>query len=137
MTLGSDIESALPKLREEAESMMRTQVTIRRAGPEVRNPATGKLEQSWLDIYVGKCRLKFTAGQPREGDQAGQRFSDQSPTLSLPMAGTGSIRVDDVATIDHNPFDPEGESLRLRVTGLHVQTHSTARRLPVEVLNFS
>lgn len=131
------VERMLARARKDAASIARSTVTVKREGAKVRNPETGTLEPSWQIIYAGKGRLRFTAGQPREGDQAGQRFSDQSPTLALPIAGTSGIRVDDVVEFEDNPYDPGGAALRLRVVGVHVQTHSTTRRLPVEVLNFS
>lgn len=131
------VSGILARGRALAARLSDSEVTVRRAGEPARNPITGKIETTWTQIYQGPGRLRFSNGQPREGDQLGQRFSDQSPTLSLPIEGTGHIRVDDVAEISENPFDPGGESLKLRITGLHVQTHSTARRLPVEVLNFS
>lgn len=131
------VERMLIRARKDAASIARSSVTVKRAGAPIKNRETGKLEPSWEVIYAGRGRLRFTAGEPREGDQAGQRFSDQSPTLSLPISGTSGIRVDDIVEFNDNPFDPAGTLLKLRVTGVHVQTHSTTRRLPVEVLNFS
>lgn len=135
MTLGDDIALALPGLRAQAESMMLSRVVIRRDLGSVWDETSGTNVSEWQDIYEGPARLRFPNTQPQEGDAGGERIVDQAPTLSLPIATSGGVRVDDIATVTENAFDPSMVGLQLRVTGLHTQTHSTARRLPVEVVS--
>ena len=123
--------------RQLGESLMDSTVRIRRQGPEVRNPETGMVEQSWITVYEGEARIRFSLGQPREADQAGQRFSEQSPTVWLPIATSSTVRVDDEGEVTGNPHDVGVVGVRFRVSGTHFQTHSTTRRLPVKVLNFT
>lgn len=134
MSLGSDIDAALPELRAQAQSMMHSRVLIRRQSGETWDEESGTNLPQWEDIYSGPARFRFPNSQPQEGDAAGERVVDQTPTLSLPVETSGAVQVDDVATVIQNTFDPAMVGLQLRVTGAHFQTHSTARRLPVEVV---
>lgn len=127
---------ALGMGRRLAASLMQSTCRIRREGEKVRNPETGMLEPSWTSVYEGPCRVRFSVGAPRETDQAGQRFAEQSPTVWVPIHADG-IRVDDVGEILSNTHAPEDVGLTFRVAGVHAQTHSTSRRLPVEILSFA
>ena len=119
-----------------AEDLMQSSCRIRREGEKVRNPETGMLEPSWTTIYEGPCRSRFPASVPRSADQAGQRVAEQAPTVWVPVHAAG-IRMDDVGEILANPHAPEDVGLTFRVAGVHAQTHSTSRRLPVEVLSYA
>lgn len=118
-----------------AEELMQTTVAIRRSGTPVRDPATGTMVTPLTTIYTGPARVRFPTGQPRDSDQAGQRFAEQSPTVWVPIDASG-IRVDDIGEVTANPHSPGDVGLKFRVAGVHVQTHSTSRRLPVEVLSY-
>lgn len=130
-------ERILRRGRVMAESLMQSTVRIqRKAGEPVRSPATGKMEQAWTLVYEGPCRTRFQSSVPRAADQAGQRFSEQAPTVWVP-AHVSDVRVDDVGEILTNPHAPGDAGLQFRVQGIHAQTHSTSRRLPVEVLSYA
>lgn len=125
-----------------AESLMQSTVRIRRRSKErVRNPATGREEYSWAVVYEGPARLRADAAQPQDSDAAGQQVTDRQMRVSLPIGAhpriiTGAsadVHVDDVGVLTANPEDPASVGLEFRVRDGHVQTHSTARRLPVEV----
>lgn len=115
---------------------MQTTVVIRREGPPVRDPATGTMIPSLTTIYTGPARVRFPAGQPRDVDQSGQRVTEQSPSVWIPIHAAG-IRIGDVGEVTANPHAPEDVGLKFRVAGVHAQTHSTSRRLPVEVLSYA
>ncbi|RKN68572.1 hypothetical protein D7252_13925 [Microbacterium sp. CGR2] len=115
---------------------METTIIIRRSGPPVRDPATGTMIPSITTIYTGPARVRFPTGQPRDVDQSGQRVTEQSPTVWVPVHASG-IRPDDVGEVTANPHAPEDVGLKFRVAGVHAQTHSTSRRLPVEVLTYA
>lgn len=119
-----------------AEDLMQTTITIRREGSPVRDPATGTMVPALTTIYTGPARVRFPSGQPRDADQAGQRVAEQSPTVWVPVHASG-IRIDDVGEVTANPHAPEDVGLTFRVAGVHAQTHSTSRRLPVEVLSYA
>ena len=120
-----------------ADSLMQSTCIIRRAsGPPVRDPETGTTGPSLVTIYEGPCRVRFGVGSPREVDQAGQRFAEQSPTVWLPVHASG-IRVDDAGELTANPHAPEDVGTTFRIAGIHAQTHSTSRRFPVDTLNFA
>lgn len=120
---------------------MDSTVTIRRRGEQVLDEQTGRYTTSWAVIYVGPARIRFGTSEPTEVDAAGQRGAEQSPTVALPIGehpliqfgASADVRVDDEGRIESNPDDPGSVGTQFRVAGTHTQTHSTARRLPVEV----
>lgn len=125
-----------------AESLMQSTVRIRRRSIErVRNPATGREEYAWAVVYEGPGRLRADAAQPQDSDAAGQQVTDRQMRVSLPIGAhpriiTGAsadVEVEDVGVLIANPGDPASVGLEFRVRDGHVQTHSTARRIPVEV----
>jgi len=135
MTLGADITAALPELRAAAESMMHSTVIIRRPSGSTWNEETGTSVPAWVDVYEGPARIRFKDTQPRVADAAGEQVVDQAPVLSLPIATSADVRVDDIATVTANPTDPGLIGLQFRIAGVHAQTHATARRFPVEVVS--
>jgi len=118
--------------RRTAEALMDSTCVITRAGSPTVDPATGAETPSLTTIYTGKCRLRMSDARSDEVAAAGQSIEVQSPILSLPVTATGSaaVRTDDVATIT-TPLD--SNTVVARIAGFHTQTHSTARRFPVEV----
>lgn len=127
-------ERMLARGRQAAASLMQTNVVIRRAGEPARDPFTGKVTPTWTTVYEGPCRVRFSSSVPRKADQAGQRFAEQSPTVWLPVH-VSVVEVDDVGEVVANPSSPGDVGTTFRVAGVHAQTHSTSRRLPVEVLS--
>lgn len=126
-----------------ARTRMRATVMVRREGKKAHNPETGKLEPTWTTIYpAALAELRFSDNQPRTGDQAGQRFSEQTPFVAFPIDGEHSdeaaaIRMDDVGEVIADPDNPANVGATFRISGLHLKSLSTARRLPVEVLSFA
>lgn len=134
MSLGSDIAAALPGLRAQAESLMVSVCTITRGGGAgVWNESTGQYDSTAVTVYSGPCRVRFPSTVVRESDTQNQFTVEQEPLLSLPVAGSEGVTVDDVVTITANPSDSAMVGLTLRIAGLHAQTQATARRFPVEV----
>lgn len=140
-TTAADIDGILEEGRARAQSLMDSVVRVRRQTGETRNSATGRVEPTWTTIYEGPARLRFSGGQPREVDVAGQRLAEQTPHVCLPIGAderivTGAsdaVRVDDEGEVLENEPDSGIENTTFRVAGVHEQTHSTQRRLPVEV----
>ena len=127
--------------RRRHESIMDSTVRIRRKGERAFDEATGKYTNAWTTIYEGPARVRFREADPVERDSSGQRLAEQSPTVALPIAGhpditvgsSGAVRVDDIGEVIKNPDDVEVVGTDFRIAGVHSQTHSTARRFPVEV----
>ena len=119
--------------RKQAEALMESAVVIKRAGAPTED-ANGVLTPTYTTIYSGKCRLRITEARSDDVAAAGQALAKQFPILSIPVnaAGSGDVRVDDVASVT-SPLDPYPTTAR--IAGVHSQTHSTARRFPVEVTN--
>lgn len=119
-----------------ARDLMDTTVTVRRETGAVWDEETGQDVPELTVIYTtDKARIRFPGSQPQERDAAGQRVVEQSPTLALPVEDSGGVRENDIATVDANPQDPSIVGMQMRVAGQHNQSHSTSRRLPVEVIS--
>lgn len=114
---------------------MQTTVIVSRQGAGTRNQETGQIEYAWTTIYEGPARIRFTNNQPRDFDSSGQGITEQAPTVSFPIAASGLVTVDDVGEVIANPSDPAIVGMTFRIAGTHQQTHSTARRFPVEVVS--
>lgn len=125
-----------------ARERMRATVIVRREGPKVPDPETGTMQTSWSVVYPeGPAELRFRDNQPRTGDASGQRFSEQTPFVAMPIDGTQSaeaaaIRMDDVGEVITDPDNPGNVGVKFRISGLHLKSLSTARRLPIEVVSF-
>lgn len=131
----AEITATLSRARMTAEALMQSTVIIRREGVPVRDPSTGTMTPTLTTVYTGPARLRLASGQPRDVDQAGQRVTEQSPMVWVPVQ-TWGILVDDVGEIIANPHAPGDVGLVFRIAGIHAQTHSTSRRFPVEVLSY-
>lgn len=122
--------------RRQAEALMESTCAITRALTGTVNPATGvRSGDTSSSVYSGVCRFRFKSsavGTPESGDRG---LTAQMPELSLPVEGSAGVQVGDLVTITGNPLDVGVVGLTLRVTGTHFQTHSTARRLQVQVLS--
>jgi hypothetical protein len=56
----------------------------------------------------------------------------QGAILSLPIATSAAVKVGTVFEIVASVSDPGNVGRRFSVTGIHAQTHATARRFQVE-----
>lgn len=137
------VDELLEAGRARAQSLMDSTVLIRRVTGKIKNPETGQLEPTWLEVYKGPARLRLTNSDPRDVDASGQRYAIQDPMVSLPIladeritiGSSAAVHVDDVGEIVENDDDPGEVGTTFRVAGRLGQTHSTARRLRAEVLS--
>lgn len=121
--------------RKQAEALMESACVISRdTGATTIDPDTGVETPSLTMVYTGKCRLRMPSQTDRRIEAAGQALSRQAPELSIPIGALGSadVRTSDIATIT-TPLD--SLIVIARISGLHSQTHSTARRFPVELVS--
>lgn len=118
--------------RKQAEALMGSTCVIKRQTGTSVSGTTGAETPTYTTIYTGVCRLRMSDAKSNEVAAAGQAIEIQSPILSIPVAATGSASVltDDIAVIT-SPLD--ANVITARIAGFHTQTHSTARRFPVEV----
>lgn len=127
----------MAEFRAMAESLMVDTCTITRAGVGKGefNSETGQYDlPARIEIYSGKCRLQVTsiiAGSSKS--DAGERQTIvQAAEIQLPVAGTESVSIDDVAEMTSTAFDAAHVGRKLTVAALHAKTHATSRRLRVQ-----
>ena len=136
MLLGDDIARALPELRSHAESMMRDTCTVeRRTGPGVWNQSTGLYtDDAPTVVYAGPCRVRNMQPNPQAADAGEAEWASDLIYVHLPVAGSEGVKDGDVVRITSAANDAALVDLEVTVTGLHVQTNATARRLPCRLV---
>lgn len=133
------VESVILQGRRFQETQFVSRCIIRRQSGETFNDITGEYEPAFVTVYGGTaggpCLLKFPGMSLREVDAQSQQLVRQQIILKLPVQGTDGVKVGDVAEIVENPLDQARVGLKVRVTGDHAGSLTTARRLPVEVVS--
>lgn len=140
MTIGMDIAAALPELRRQAESRMRSRCRVERATGEPVKGDDGELHTPTETIYEGPCRLRTVSTVTEKIEAAAQLLVGQAAILSFPVATSTTIRVNDIVTFlpsgeEDGDLDPAMLEQSARIAGLHFDSNATARRLPVEMIS--
>lgn len=123
--IGGRIEAVLPRLRAEAEAMMKDACMIREVVGESVDPNTGAVTVTYgATLYEGRCKVQDAgAGRDSNADAADADRNLARSRLDVPV-GPPWIPAGAVADL------PGGR--RLRVLAPHRKTYQTAQRLPVE-----
>jgi len=102
-------------------------------GEPVWNDATGEYETpAGSTVYSGKCRLRMPRTSGSRVDAGDASWAVDDGVLSLPVVGSEAVGSGHVAVVALGN-DPTA-SVTVTVQAGHVQTNSTARRLPVKVV---
>ncbi len=128
--LGDAISDALPSLRAQAESMMRTTVDIDTPGPVVTNPETGAATvATGTPVYTGPARIKpATVAHGSIADSDVALAHDQ---LSIPVTAP-PLRVGMRVVVTASDHEPRLVGGVYRVVAEHVGELTTAQRVGVE-----
>lgn len=118
-----------------ALGLMESSCVITRTVPGTVNHSTGIATDTPTTIYTGVCRLRFPTVRPEQSLTEGQQIVRDRGILSLPITGTAGVRAGDSAVVTLNPVLDPGTTVTVQVAAPFTQTHSTARRFPVEVSN--
>jgi hypothetical protein len=123
--LGYDVLAAIPGLRQQAESLMVDNATIRRPGDaHVFDPITGALTPSaGTFVFTGPCRLRQPTAQEMQ-----VMFGEQQVTMSrfvacFPLASVIDARIGDLITFDESG-DPDVLTRTFRITSVPLSTFS-------------
>lgn len=114
-----------------AESLMVDACTISRKTGESINAETLESVPTTAQQYSGVCRLTMPGTVARDSESGSRVLIEQQLMLSLPIATSGSVRVNDVVTITSSENDPTLVGRTFRIAGGHHQSQATARRFPV------
>lgn len=134
---GDDMASTLAELREMAESNMRDECTITRAG-EGKGPwneAEGDYDPPpRTTIYSGKCRVQIASvmGDAKSVDAGERDGTTQGSVLQLPVLTSGDVAINDVVELTECVNDPSLIGRMFTIKGRHGKSQATARRLRVE-----
>lgn len=120
--------------RKQAEALMESTCVITRVTSETQND-DGSVTPTLETIYTGPCRLRFPTVRPEVALVEGQSIVKDRGILSLPIAGSAGVRADDIAVVTLSAVLDPGSTVTVRIETPFTQTHSTARRFPVEVVS--
>jgi hypothetical protein len=123
--------------RTQAEALMESTCVITRTvtGVPPIDHNTGRSNDVTSTIYTGPCRLRFPSIRPEQSLAEGQQLVKDRGILSLPITGSSSVRAGDIAVVTLSATLDPGTTVTATIAAPFTQTHSTARRFPVEVTN--
>jgi hypothetical protein len=112
---------------------MRDTWRCERGSKRVFDDVTGEwTEAPGSVVYDGPGRLRDQDGDSPRLIVQGETTATASLRLSLPVRTSGGLRIDDVLECTDSP-DESMLGLRARITDLHIQSDSSARRFSVVV----
>lgn len=126
-----DVASALPRLREHAESLMVDACTILRRTGRTEDPDTGVVSDTTQTLYVGKCKVQARDVDVSTPEVGSASLSVLKLRVDVPMSVV-AVGPDDLVVITSAAYDPALVGRSFRVSGPFLGTFKTARRLPVE-----
>lgn len=130
MTLGDDITAALPELRAQAESRMRSTVTVERPDLTVPpDPLTGL--PVLVPVYTGKARWKPPVYSRATPEAGGHEYTIQPAEWHFPV-GAFLPAVGQIVTATAIPSHPQLVGRTFRVVAIGGGDDTTAMRLGVE-----
>ena len=130
MNLGADIAAALPQLRRQAESMMRDECTITRAGTQTWDDAVGVYTGGTPTLlYAGPCRVRRPNVAEREAAAGEADWTLTGAVVSIPVDGTTDDLLGATVTVVGCEMDPTLTGREFTVLAPHSQSQATARRL--------
>lgn len=124
------VAAALPDLRALAESLMVDACTV-----------TGPVSQTWdepsgsyvpgaaVTAYAGPCRVQRLDGPPARPSAGDTAWDVGAVIVSLPVAGSGAVRVGHRVTVTACAMDGELVDAVFDVVAVLAKTFATARRL--------
>lgn len=128
---------ALKMGRRLAESLMVDTWRCARGSEPVFDDDTGTWTSPAADVvYDGPGRLRDVDSDSPRDESQGETTVYSRLRLWLPVATSAGIKVDDIFECTAAAEDPALLGMRVRVVDPHFQTHSTARRLSVEVASW-
>ena len=133
MSLGSDIEAALPGLRAEAESRMGELVRVGEFRPGTDPVTLDPIRVLVTARYEGVGRIRWASREVSNSQGTGSPVAMQEPYLSVPF-GTARFLVDDEVECVGSP-DPLLVGRRFKVAGAAAGGQVTAYRYPLEELS--
>ena len=130
MNLGADIAAALPQLRRQAESMMRDECTITRAGTQTWDDAVGVCTGGTPTLlYAGPCRVRRPNVAEREAAAGEADWTVTGAVVSIPVDGTTDDLLGATVTVVGCEMDPSLTGRVFTVLAPHAQSQADARRL--------
>lgn len=120
------------------ESLMTDTCTITRVDPDAPAPEMDPDTLEYPDptritVYTGKCRIqiKSVIATSTDSDAGERQATTQEFELQLPVDGTGSVSITDVAEMTAAALDDSLVGRKFTIVARHEKSQATARRLRV------
>ena len=130
MSLGDAIATALPRLRAQAESLMRDTIRADRQTGTTPDGLGGDVPVL-TTLYTGRGKVQSQAVQQLNPEAGGHVYTVQRYEVHLPV-GSFSPAVGDLLSVTTAADNPELTGRVFRVTALMHKSQPTAYRLAVE-----
>ena len=129
-------QSATLAGRAAAESLMLDTCTItRRGGERTWDEESGTYTDAEpTTVYEGRCKVQTRNVSVSEVDAGEREVGVLAWEVHLPVVGSEGVRRGDTVTVTAAVFDAALVGRVFTVSGPHVGTAKTARRLPVEAV---
>ena len=85
-------------------------------------------------VYEGRCKLKTRNVMVRPADAGDREVGVVRLELHLPINGSGAVARGHIVTMTESELDAAEVGESFTVTGPHVGSITTARRLPIEAV---
>lgn len=134
MSLGDEIAAALPKLRAQAESMMRDTILVEHQTGTTPDPATLEEVPVYETVHTGKARVQRPGSiKPSERVAGEVEFGLSTILAQLPLSATGLQRGHRLTVTAVGPeSDPDLLGLVATVQANLTKSHPTKRTLVCE-----
>ena len=105
-------------------------------GKPVRDPETGEyVDPPRVTVYEGPCRWRNAYPAPQSVQAGGVTWAADIVIVSIPVAEAGGIENGCVVELTASAMDPASVGMSATVMADHVQTFSTACRVPARIVS--
>lgn len=137
--MSEETRIAAARIREERTMIATCRITREILDPASIDTETGAIDLTLRDtdpddddVWQGICKVRAQAAPVFMIITEGQTIAAQHLVLSVPIAGTASIRINDKVEILDGGDDPDLAGQEFYVRGFAAGIRTTARRFPVE-----
>lgn len=135
--LADDIAAALPGLRAETEALMVDSCVITKPGTgSVWDDDAGVyVDAPRVVVYEGRCRWRNAYPAPQQVQAGGVVWASDIVIISIPVGEAGGVETGCEIELVASALDPASVGVRASVMADHVQTFSTACRVPARIVS--
>jgi hypothetical protein len=124
----------IAQARLRAEALMVDTCTVTRQTGKVYNQTTKGYDPTYATQYSGKCKVQTSVLVIRDESAGDTEHGVEQWEVHLPVVGSETVQRGDLVTVTAATYDTALAGRLFAVTGPHVASMKSARRLPVEAV---